>query len=136
MRLVLIVAIVCLVMATGSGAGASPNDAFVGTWWVVDTTDGSLEQATFGAAGSLFFRDDPAHACGGAAALATDTGTVSGGTWTGSGTATLRCAQGAGDIGDVFFQFTANGDGTLSSSVTLPTESWTRTRPLVGRSQP
>jgi hypothetical protein len=129
-KLVLVLASICLVMATPRGAGASPASPFRGTWWVIDTSDGSLEQATFGANGSLFFRDDSAHACAGAAAVANDTGTVvSGNTWTGSGTATLRCAHNAGEITNVFFQFTANADGTLSSSVGLPTEVWTRTRP-------
>jgi hypothetical protein len=129
MRLVLIAAITCLALTAANGVGASPGQPFVGTWWVLDTTDGSLQQATFGDSGSLFFRDDSAHACGGAAAFATDTGTVSGSTWTGSGTATLRCADNAGEVADVFFQFTANADGTLSSSATLPAELWTRTRP-------
>jgi hypothetical protein len=68
-----------------AGAAAAPLDPFLGTWWAIDPTDGSLEQATFGADGSLFFRDDSAHTCGGVQAVLNDVGTVSGNTWTGSG---------------------------------------------------
>jgi hypothetical protein len=69
---------------------------------VIDTTDGSLVQATFGAGGSLFFRDDLASnpTCGGVAAIAKDTGTVSGNTWTGTGTAILRCVGNVGVVPD------------------------------------
>jgi hypothetical protein len=128
-----LIAVLSLLVAAvvGSSASAAPRDPFLGTWWVIDTTDGSLEQATFGAGGSLFFRDNFASnpTCGGVQAVAKDTGTVSGDTWTGSGTATLRCVGNVGEVSDVFFQFTLNPDGTLSSTATLPTEFWTRAKP-------
>ena len=129
MRLVLVATIACVALAVVGGVSATPAAPFIGTWWVIDTTDGSLEQVTFGAGGSMFFRDDSAHVCGGVTALARDVGTVTDDTWTGSGTATLRCPADGETIGSVFFQFTLNPDGTLSSSVTLPTEFWTRSRP-------
>jgi len=131
MKLALLLAAGVAAMAVTGGTAAAPRDPFLGTWWVIDTSDGSLEQATFGAGGSLFFRDDLASnpTCGGVAAVAKDTGTVAGDTWTGTGTATLRCAGNVGEVRDQFFQFTLNPDGTLSSTATLPTEFWTRARP-------
>jgi hypothetical protein len=109
-----------------SSAAAVPSSPFVGTWWATDPSDGSLEQVTFGSDGSLFFRDDSAHSCGGGAALLTDVGTVSGDTWTGSGTATLRCPAAGETIGPVFFEFTLTPDGTLVGD---GPEVWTRARP-------
>jgi hypothetical protein len=111
---------------TAGSAAASPLDPYLGTWWAIDPSDGSLEQVTFGAAGSLFFRDDYATTCGGVEAVLNDFGTVSGNTWTGSGTATLRCPAIGETRGPVFFQFTLNPDGTLSG---VGPEVWTRTRP-------
>jgi hypothetical protein len=81
---------------------------------------------TFGADGSLFFRDDSAHTCGGVQALLNDIGTVSGNTWTGSGAAILRCPAIGETRGPVFFQLTLNPDGTLSG---VGPEVWTRSRP-------
>jgi hypothetical protein len=111
---------------TAGRAAASPLDPYLGTWWAVDPSDGSLEQVTFGADGSLFFRDDYATTCGGVEAVLNDFGTVSGNTWTGSGTATLRCPAIGQTRGPVFFQFSLNPDGTLSG---VGPEVWTRTRP-------
>jgi len=131
-RRVLVVFAACAVLlsivgfgAAGSAA-ASPPDPYVGTWWAIDPSDGSLEQVTFGAAGSLFFRDDYATTCGGVEAVLNDFGTVSGNIWTGSGTATLRCPAIGQTRGPVFFQFALNPDGTLSG---VGPEVWTRTRP-------
>ncbi len=109
-----------------AGAEASPLDPFMGTWWAIDPSDGSLEQVTFGADGSLFFRDDYATTCGGVQAVLNDVGTVSDITWTGSGTAILRCPATGETRGPVFFQFTVNADGTLSG---VGPEVWTRARP-------
>jgi hypothetical protein len=89
-------------------------------------TDGSLEQVSFGADGSLFFRDDSAHACGGVEAFLTDVGAISGGTWTGSGSATLQCPSVGQARGPVFFEFTLTSGGTL---VGVGPEVWTRSRP-------
>jgi hypothetical protein len=116
------------VLALGAAAGgaASPLDPFLGTWWAIDPSDGSLEQVTFGADGSLFFRDDYATTCGGVQAVLNDVGTVSGNTWTGSGTAILRCPEIGETRGPVFFQLTLNPDGTLSG---VGLEVWTRARP-------
>lgn len=108
------------------GAAASPSDPFLGTWWAIDPSDGSLEQVTFGAGGALFFRDDSAHTCGGVVALLNDVGTVSGKTWTGSGTAILRCPAVGQTRGPVFFQFTINTGDTLSG---VGPEVWTRALP-------
>jgi hypothetical protein len=55
-----------------------------------------------------------------------DVGTVSNGTWTGSGTAIVRCPAIGETMGPVFFQFTLQPDGTLSG---IGPESWTRARP-------
>ena len=122
------VVVACIALGAVSGAGATPASPFLGTWWSVDTSDGSLQQLTFGADGAMFYRDDSAHTCGGVAALANDTGTAEGNTWTGSGAATLRCPADDGNtIFPLFFQFTLNPDGTLSGSV--GPDLWTRTRP-------
>jgi hypothetical protein len=119
------VALGTIALGAAGGAAASPSDAFLGTWWAIDSSDGSLEQLTFGANGSLFFRDDSAHTCGGVQALLNDVGTVSGDTWTGSGAAILRCPVTGQTVGPVFFQFTLNPDGTLSG---VGPEVWTRAR--------
>jgi hypothetical protein len=108
------------------GAAATAPSPYLGTWWAIDPTDGSLEQVTFGAGGSLFFRDDSAHTCGGVEAVLNDVGTVSGSIWTGSGTAILRCPAIGETRGPVFFQFVLNPDGTLSG---VGPEVWTRARP-------
>src|SRR5262245_25324613 len=115
-----------LVVGLPGRVAASPQAPFVGTWWAIDPSDGSLEQVTFGADGSLFFRDDVATTCGGVQAVLNDVGTVSGNTWTGSGTATLRCPSVGQTRGPVYFQFTLNADGTLSG---VGPEVWTRARP-------
>jgi hypothetical protein len=122
----LTVALGACVFGVPGGAAASPPDPFVGTWWAIDPSDGSLEQVTFGADGSLFFRDDVATTCGGVQAVLNDLGTVSGNTWTGSGTAILRCPSIGQTREPVFFQFTSNPDGTLSG---VGPEVWTRARP-------
>jgi hypothetical protein len=113
-------------LGAARGAAASPPDPFLGTWWAIDPSDGSLEQVTFGADGSLFFRDDSAHSCGGVQALLNDVGTVSGNTWTGSGTAVLRCPSVGETRGPVLFELTLNPDGTLSG---VGPEVWTRALP-------
>jgi hypothetical protein len=113
-------------LATPGVAAAAPLDPFLGTWWAVDPSDGSLEQVTFGADGSLFFRDDLATTCGGAQAILNDVGTASGNTWTGSGAAILRCPAIGETRGPVFFQLTLNPNGTLSG---VGPEVWTRARP-------
>jgi hypothetical protein len=120
------VALSTVALATAGSAAATPLDPFLGTWWATDPSDGSLEQVTFGADGSLFFRDDSARTCGGVQAVLNDVGSVSGSTWTGSGTATLRCPAIGETRGPVFFQFTLNPDGTLSG---VGPEVWTRARP-------
>lgn len=121
-----VIAGAALTLALPSSAAAAPIDPFVGTWWAIDPTDGSLEQATFGADGSLFFRDDSAHTCGGVQAILTDVGTVSDNTWTGSGAATLLCPAIGETRGPVFFQFTVSQDGSLTG---VGPEVWTRARP-------
>jgi hypothetical protein len=132
LRSKLLGALACTAVLAALGAGvagsaaASPLDPFLGTWWAIDPTDGSLEQLTFGADGSQFFRDDYATTCGGVEALLDDFGTVSGNTWTASGTAVLRCPAIGETRGPVFFQFTLNPDGTLAG---VGPEVWTRTRP-------
>jgi hypothetical protein len=120
------VALGTVALGAAGGAAATPVDPFLGTWWAMDPSDGSLEQVTFGADGSLFFRDDSAHACGGVQALLNDVGTVSGNAWTGSGTAILRCPSVGETRGPVFFEFTLNSDGTLSG---VGPEVWMRARP-------
>ena len=126
--LLLTAAVACIALGAVGGAGATPSSPFLGTWWSVDTSDGSLQQLTFGAGGTMFYRDDSAHVCGGVAALANDTGAAVGNTWTGSGTATVRCPADDGKtISPVFFQFALNPDGTLSGSV--GPDLWTRVRP-------
>jgi hypothetical protein len=129
-RLVGVVVCTLVLSAAAFGAAgsatASPLDPYLGTWWAIDPSDGSLEQVTFGADGSLFFRDDYATTCGGVEAVLNDFGTVSGNTWTGSGVATLRCPAIGQTRGPVFFQFTLNPDGTLSG---VGPEVWTRIRP-------
>lgn len=120
----LVVAAAALVVA--ASAASAPASPFVGTWWAIDPSDGSLEQVSFGADGSLFFRDDSARTCGGVQAFLTDIGSVSGDTWTGSGTATLVCPSIGETRGPVFFDFTLNPDGTL---VGEGPEVWTRARP-------
>jgi hypothetical protein len=123
-------AIVAVALGSALGfaarASAIPLDPFLGTWWAIDPSDGSLEQVTFGADGSLFFRDDSATTCGGLEAVLNDFGTVSGSTWTGSGTAILRCPTIGETRSPVYFQFTLNPDGTLSG---VGPEIWTRSRP-------
>ena len=129
MRTVLIavaLALIAVALGTARNAFASPVDPYLGTWWATDPSDGSLEQVTFGADGSLFFRDDSATTCGGVEAVLNDVGAVSGSTWTGSGTATLRCPSIGQTRGPVYFQFTLNADGTLSG---VGPEVWTRARP-------
>src|SRR5438270_343507 len=110
-RLVWPLVVAFATLALAASAAAAPSSPFVGTWWATDPSDGSLEQLTFGAGGSLFFRDDSAHTCRGVQALLNDVGTVSGSTWTGSGAATLRCPAIGVTIGPVFFEFTLTPDG-------------------------
>jgi hypothetical protein len=123
---VLALGLSAVALGTAARAAAGPLDPYVGTWWATDPSDGSLEQVTFGADGSLFFRDDVATTCGGVEAMLNDLGTVSGNTWTGSGTAILRCPSIGQTRGSVFFQFTLNSDGTLSG---VGPEVWTRVHP-------
>ena len=113
-------------VAFASSAAAAPSTPFLGTWWASDPTDGSLEQLTFGADNSIYFRDDSAHTCGGVQAFLTDRGTVSGETWTGSGNATLQCPSIGQTRGPVFFEFSVTRDGTLIGE---GPEVWTRARP-------
>ncbi|HEY8408722.1 MAG TPA: hypothetical protein VIK66_12140 [Gaiellaceae bacterium] len=120
----LVVPLTALMLA--ASASSAPTSSFVGTWWAIDPTDGSLEQVTFGADGSLFFRDDSAHTCGGVQAFLTDVGTVSGVTWTGSGNATLVCPSVGETRGPVYFEFTSTSDDTLVGD---GPEVWTRARP-------
>jgi hypothetical protein len=127
MRLVLSACVACIAMLFAGGVNATPTSPFVGTWWATDPTDQSLEQLTFGVGGSMFFRDDLATSCGGVPAIATDTGTVSGNVWTGSGEATLYCLGNGQTVPNLFFQFTLQPDGTLSGSA--GNEVWTRSRP-------
>jgi hypothetical protein len=119
-------ALIAVALGTARSAVARPVDPYLGTWWAIDPSDGSLEQVTFGADGSLFFRDDHATTCGGVEAVLNDVGTVSGNTWTGSGAAILRCPSIGQTRGPVYFQFTLNADGTLSG---VGPEVWTRARP-------
>jgi len=125
-RLIGFLAAAAVALALASFASAAPGSPFVGTWWAVDPSDNSLEQLTFGADGSLFFRDDSAHTCGDVQAFLTDTGTVAGATWTGSGNATLACPSVGQTIGPVFFEFTLTSNGTLVGD---GPEVWTRARP-------
>jgi hypothetical protein len=127
MRLVAVVVAACLAMLFAAGVSATPGSPFVGTWWATDPTDQSLEQLTFGEGGSMFFRDDLATSCGGVPAIATDTGTVSGNVWTGSGEATLSCLAHGHTVPNLFFQFTLQPDGTLRGAT--GNEVWTRARP-------
>jgi hypothetical protein len=113
-------------LALAASASTAPASPFSGTWWAVDPSDNSLEQLTFGAGGSLFFRDDSAHTCGGVQAFLTDVGTISGDTWTGSGNATLVCPSVGETRGPVFFEFALTPDGTLVGD---GPEEWTRARP-------
>jgi hypothetical protein len=115
-----------LALGAAGRASATPLDPFLGTWWAIDPSDGSLEQVTFGADGSLFFRDDSAHTCGDVEAVLNDVGTASGNTWTGSGTAVLRCPSVRETRGPVFFEFTLEPNGTLAG---VGPEVWTRARP-------
>jgi hypothetical protein len=116
--LALVTTIVGFAMVLAAAVPAEPTSPFIGTWWATDTSDGSLEQVTFGAGGSLFFRDDSAHVCDGAAGFITDVGSVQGDTWTGSGSALLRCpADDSKTIGPLFVQFTLNPSGTLTGSL-------------------
>src|SRR4051794_24936818 len=125
-RVIWLLVIAAAALALAAGVAAAPSNPFTGTWWATDTSDGSLEQLTFGADGSLFFRDDSAHTCGGVQAILTDVGSVSGDTWTGSGEATLRCPSVGQTFGPIFFEFTLTGDNTLIGD---GPEVWTRTRP-------
>jgi hypothetical protein len=125
-RLIPVLAASAAGLALAAAAAAAPSAPFVGTWWAIDPTDGSLEQVSFGADGSLFFRDDSAHSCGDVQAVLIDVGTVSGDTWTGSGNATLQCPAVGQSRGPVFFEFTLTSDGTL---VGEGPEVWTRFRP-------
>ena len=128
MRSLVIAVVVWIAFGSAGWAGAASATPCSGTWWSIDSSDGSLQQVTFGENGSMFYRDDSAHSCDGVEALANDTGTVSGGTWTGTGTATLRCPADAGKtITPVFFQFTLSSDGTLTGSV--GDDPWTRANP-------
>lgn len=125
-RLIGLLAAAVTALAFASFAAAAPSTPFVGTWWAIDPSDGSLEQVTFGADGSLFFRDDSAHTCGDVQAILTDVGTVSGDTWTGSGAAILQCPSVGQTRGPVFFTFTLTPDTTLVGD---GPEVWTRARP-------
>jgi hypothetical protein len=125
-RLIGLLVAAAAALAFVASASSTLTNPFVGTWWAIDPSDGSLEQVSFGADGSLFFRDDAAHTCGGVEAFLTDVGTISGDTWTGSGTATLQCPSVGQTRGPVFFEFTLTSDGTLVGD---GPEVWTRARP-------
>lgn len=105
----------------------SPAGPFAGTWYAIDPTDGSHEQVTFGTDGSLDFRDDAATTCGGVGAYATATGAASGNVWTAGARTTLLCPDNAGSVANHLFQFTLNGNGTLTATGTP--DVWTRERP-------
>jgi hypothetical protein len=100
---------------------------FIGTWWSIDLSDGSLQQVTFGADGSMSFQDDSAHVCGGVAGYAMTTGAAVGNTWTANARATLYCPDNDGSVPGTLFQFTLNPDGTLTATGTP--DRWTRTKP-------
>jgi hypothetical protein len=137
MRLALLAGIACLVLANAAGAGTAPPTPFSGTWWVIDAGGGGLEEASF-ADRELDFAESSARACGGGALSGWEFGSVNGNTWTGSAdTSTAGNQEDFGcdnenlrtvDLPSV--QFTANPDGTLSSSLTPSSEHWTRAMPL------
>jgi hypothetical protein len=106
---------------------ANPAGPFLGTWYAIDPTDGSLEEATFGSDGSLLFRDDAATACGGVSAYATATGAARGNVWTAVAPTTLLCPDNEGSVGNHLFQFTLNANGTLTATGTP--DVWTRQSP-------
>jgi hypothetical protein len=115
--------------SSGTTTTTNPNPAgpFLGTWYAIDPTDGSLEQATFGSDGSLLFRDDAATACGGVSAYATATGAARANVWTADAPTTLLCPDNQGSVGNHLFQFTLNANGTLSATGTP--DVWTRESP-------
>jgi hypothetical protein len=125
-RLIGLLVFAAAALVFAASAAPAPATPFAGTWWATDPSDGSLEQLSFGADGSLFFRDNSAHTCGGVQAFLTDTGTVSDDTWTGSGDATLVCPSVGQTRGPVFFEFTLTPEGTLIGD---GPEVWTRVRP-------
>jgi len=100
---------------------------FAGTWYAIDPTDGSLEQVTFGADGSMMFQDDSAYTCGGVGAYAKAIGAAKGNLWTAAKPTTLLCPDNEGSVGNVLFQFTLNANGTLTGTGTP--DVWTRERP-------
>ena len=111
----------------GSGSQQPQPSPFTGTWWSIDSSDGSLQHITFGSGGTLDYEDDSAHVCGGVAGYATTTGVATGNTWTATARTSLLCPDNDGSVPDVLFQFTLNPNGTLSGSV--GPDSWTRTHP-------
>jgi hypothetical protein len=100
---------------------------FAGTWYAIDPTDGSHEQATFGTDGSLTFRDDAATTCGGVWAYAMASGAANGNVWTAAERTTLLCPDNGGSVPNHLFQFTLNGNGTLTATGTP--DVWTREPP-------
>jgi hypothetical protein len=108
-------------------ASPPPPSPFTGTWWAIDVTDGSLEQLTFGDGGTMYFRDDSVHTCGGAWGYAMTSGAANGNTWTASERTTLFCPDNGGAVPDTLFQFSSNTNGTLSMAGSP--DVWTRTHP-------
>jgi hypothetical protein len=100
---------------------------FAGTWYAIDPSDGSHETATFGTDGSLAFSDDRATTCGGVGGYATATGAAKGNVWTAAERTTLLCPDNSGSVPNHLFQFTLNGNGTLTETGTP--DVWTRDRP-------
>jgi len=106
---------------------AAPPNPFSGSWWSLDSSDGSLQQVTFEDDGTISYEDDSAYVCGGVAGYATAHGAASGNMWTASAPTTLLCPDNDGSVPNVLFQFTLNPDGILSGSV--GPDPWTRTLP-------
>jgi hypothetical protein len=123
-RVASVVAVFAIVIGFSTrGASAAAPAPFLGTWWAVDPSDGSTQDATFGAGGTLFYTDDSAHICGGARALAHGAGVVSGDMW--SGNMTLTCPSTGQLVPNLHVTFTSSVGGL---SWTIDSSAWTRVR--------
>lgn len=123
--LLLVTALACGAFGAATPAGAAPANPFVGTWWSIDPGDGSLQQLTFGAGGTMFYRDSFATVCGGGVGFSMDNGTVNGNTWTGSDPPPPFLCPGGTSVPNLRFVFTLTQEDSLAGTY----GTWTRTRP-------
>jgi hypothetical protein len=135
-RLVAIVAAIAALALSASAVAPASTTSFNGLWSAIDVGDGShmLLLVAGGSTKFVAFYDASAHACLGysnPAFVATGSAVLGSDGTTMVATMTARCVANPGVIlfgSPITFNFTANGDGTISDD-TSGAAFWTRDVP-------